>query len=178
MRVSFKYSQEDLVDATVRFAARSKAVKGMRRRQLFWSAVLLASLAILILKVSIVGMLVAAVAVVVVIIINPYLYDRRYRKNLAKLYKEKLGSENEFTCEVELLPEHLKTSSQNCWSAMEWKDIEEFVPTGDSVDIFGRKGGGVIVRNRAFSSAEERNRFIDLAREYLKKSHGLGSPEK
>jgi hypothetical protein len=34
MQVSFKYSQEDLVGATVRFAARSKTLRGIRRRQL------------------------------------------------------------------------------------------------------------------------------------------------
>ena len=125
MRVSFKYSQEDLVDATVRFSARSKALRDIRRRQLFWSAVILGLLALLIFKISIVGMIVAAVAVLVVVIINPYLYDHRYRNNLRKFYKEKLGIEDEFICEVELLPEGMKTSGQNFHCTMEWSTIED-----------------------------------------------------
>lgn len=172
MRVSFKYSQEDLVDATVRFSRRSKAIQRVPRRQSFWGAVLVASLAILILKVSVTGIIAAAIGVVIVIVINPYLYDRQYRKTLREFYKEKLGTEDEFNCEVELLPEGLKTSGQNCHSTTEWSTIEDIVPTKDSVDIFGRKGGGCIVRNRAFGSPDERQRFIDLAREYMNNARG------
>jgi hypothetical protein len=115
-------------------------------------------------------MLVAAGAALVVVIINPYLYDRRYRKNLVNFYKEKLGDENEFVCEVDLLPDGLKTSGQDCWSTTRWTDIEDIIPTSDSVDIFGRKGSGCIVRNRAFNSAAQRQEFIELAREYMSKS--------
>src|SRR5438477_10306326 len=104
MRVSFKYSQEDLVDATVRFSARSKALRDIRRRQTFWSAIGLASLAILVLRISMIGMIIAAVSGLVFVIVNPYLYDRRYRNNLRNFYQEKLGDEDEFICEVELLP--------------------------------------------------------------------------
>jgi hypothetical protein len=172
MRVAFKYSQEDLVDATVRFAARSETLRRARRRNLFWSAVLLVSVSLLVRRVSFIAMVIAAVGALVVIIINPYLYDRRYRKTLTNLYKEKLGDQNEFTCEVELLPNGMKTSGEDCWATTEWNKIEEIVPTGDSVDIFGTHGGGCIVRNRAFNSAAERQRFIDLAQEYLNKSHG------
>ena|ERR1051325_35216 len=170
MRVSFKYSQEDLVDATVRFAARSKSVQSIRRRQLFWSAVLLVAVVMLILKFSIMLMITAALAALIIISFNPYLYDRRYRKNLRAFYKEKLGDDNDFTCQVELLPEGLRTSGEDHLTLMRWDDIEEIVPGNDSVDIFGRKGGGCIVRNRAFGSTEERQRFIDLAREYMNKS--------
>jgi hypothetical protein len=176
MRVSFKYSQEDLVDASVRFSARSKAFREIRRRQLFWSAVLVAAVAILFLKISIVGMIIATIGALIVVIINPYLYNRRYRKNLRKFYKEKLGDEDEFICDVELLPEGLETSGQNFHCTSEWSAIDDIISTSDSVDIFGRKGSGCIVRNRAFSSADERQRFIALAREYMNKSRGSAQP--
>jgi len=167
MRVSFKYSQEDLVDATVRFSARSRAIRNIRRRNLLWSVVLLAAIAILVFKLSIIGLVIFLVTALVVVIINPLLYEHFYRNNLRKIYKEKLGNEDEFTCEVQLLPEGLQTRGQNCHSTTEWNEIEDIVPTGDSVDIFGRKGGGCIVRDRAFGSPHERQQFIDLAREYM-----------
>src|SRR5204863_5678918 len=103
MQVSFKYSQEDLVDATVRFAARSKALQSTRRQYLLWSAVFLIAVVMLLLKFSIMLMITAAIAALIIISCNPYWYDRRYRKILRALYKEKLGDENEFTCQVELL---------------------------------------------------------------------------
>jgi hypothetical protein len=172
MKVSFKYSQEDLVDATVRFAARSKSLQGMRRRQLLWSALLLLALVILLLRFSMMLLIPAVVTGLIIIIFNPYFYDRRYRKTLSAFYKEKLGDENEFTCEVELLPEGMRTSGEDHLALLKWKDIEEIVPTSDSVDIFGRKGGGCIVRNRAFASAEERQRFIETATAYLNQAAG------
>jgi hypothetical protein len=178
MRVSFKYSQEDIVDATVRFSRRSRAIQRVRRRHTFWSAVGLASLAILILKASVLGIIVGAVAALIVIIINPYLSDRRYRKTLREFYKEKLGVEDEFMCEVDLLPDGLNTGGHDCWSTTKWSDIEDIVLTSDSVDIFGRKGGGCIVRNRAFNSAEERQKFIELAREYMTRSRAVSLESK
>ena len=172
MKVNFKYSQEDLVDATVRFYARSKSVQGIRRRQLFWSAVLLVALVMLLLKFSVMLMVTAALAALIIISFNPYLYDRRYRKNLRAFYKEKLGDENEFTCEIELLPEGMRMSGEDHLTLLKWQNIEEIVPGSDSVDIFGRKGGGCIVRNRAFASAEERQRFIETATAYLNQAAG------
>lgn len=178
MKVSFKYSQEDLVDATIRFAARSKSLQGMRRRQLLWSAVLLVALVMLLIKFSIMLMVTAALAVLIIISFNPYLYDRRYRKNLRAFYKEKLGDENEFTCEVELLPEGMSTRGEDHVSLLKWQDIEEIVPAGDSVDIFGRKGGGCIVRNRAFASADERQRFIETATVYLNQAQAASGTQR
>jgi uncharacterized protein (DUF58 family) len=178
MKVSFKYSQEDLVDATVRFAARSKTLRGIRRRQLFWGAVLLVALALLILKFSIMLMITAVLAALIIISINPYLYDRRYRKNLRAFYKEKLGDENEFTCQVELLPEGMRTSSAEHVNLIKWDEVEEIVPTSDSVDIFGHKGGGCIVRNRAFASAEERQRFIETATAYLNQARAVSATQR
>jgi hypothetical protein len=52
------------------------------------------------------------------------------------------------------------------------------VPTSDSVDIFGCKGSGCVVRNRAFISAHERQSFIDLARAYMNKSRSSVQPIK
>ena len=79
MQVSFKYSQDDLVDATVRFAARSKALQRARRQYLLWSAVFLIAVVMLLLKFSIMLMITAAIAALIIISCNPYWYDRRYR---------------------------------------------------------------------------------------------------
>jgi molybdate-binding protein len=65
----------------------------------------------------------------------------------------------------------------NTRTVYEWKLVEEMVSTGDSVDIFTRSGG-VIVRNRAFSSSEERQRFIEMAREYMNQARGAGPDAK
>ena len=106
--------------------------------------------------------------------IEPFLHKYQLRKHLRKLFREMYGDQNHFTCEVELSPEALKTNSEPGQNTTEWAKIEEVVPTSDSVDIFG-PAAAVVVRNRAFTSAEERQRFIDLAREYMNQARGSGS---
>jgi hypothetical protein len=176
MRVQFTYNQEDLVDAAMRFSARSKSVRLMRRKRTAWLALLAWLLVFVFFRFSFHGAIGGMVAALIVVITDPWLYNYELRKNLRKIAKEQYGEENEFSCEVELLPEGLKTSGQNIQCTTEWETIEEIVSTSDSVDIFGRKGGGVIVRNRAFSSAEERQRFIELAREYMNRASAAGKP--
>ena len=177
MRVQFIYSQEDLVDASLRFAARSKSVRLMRRKRTAWLALLAWLLVFVFFRFSFHGAIVGLVAALIVVITDPLVYNYELRKNLRKIAKERYGEENEFVCEVELLPEGLKTSGktsgENIQGTTGWETIEEVVSTDDSVDIFGRKGG-VIVRNRAFSSAEERARFIELAREYMNQARAAG----
>jgi hypothetical protein len=129
----------------------------------------------IIFRLSVLGLIVAAAAAAAAVIVNAVLFDQRYRSNLRKIYKEKLGSENEFTCEVELSPEGMIASGQDYNLLTKWSEVEDVVPTNDSVDIFGRKGG-CIVRNRAFESPDERQRFIDLARDYMNKSRGAVGP--
>lgn len=177
MRVQFNHTQEDFVDATMRFSARSKSLRLMRRKRTAWLALLAWLLVFVITGYSIKGAICGLVAALIVVITDPPVYNYELRKNLRKVAKERYGEENEFSCEVELLPEGLKTSGQNFQCTTEWETIDEIVATKDSVDIFSRKTG-VIVRNRAFRSAEERARFIELAREYMNRTSAAGKPVK
>jgi hypothetical protein len=170
MRVKFTYSQEDLVDATLRFSARSKSLRALRHKRALWGALGACAVIFVLFRFSLIGALAGVIAAIIVLIIDPFLYDRQYRKNLRTLLRERYGDENEFICEVELTPERLKMIGPDSQSSAGWEIIEEVVSTNDSVDIFGRKAHGVIVRNRAFTSAEERQQFIDLAREYMKRA--------
>jgi hypothetical protein len=178
MRVKFTYSQEDLVDASMRFVARSKALRSARRKRSAWWAVFAGLVIVALSRFSIMGVLAGMFVALVALAIDPFTHGYQVRRNLRRIYEEQYGEENEFVCEVELLPESLKTSGRNSQCRTEWETIDEIMSTKDSVDIVGRKGGGVIVRNRAFSSAEERQRFIELAREYMNLAKAAGKPVK
>lgn len=170
MRVKFTYNQEDLVDATVRFSARSKSVRALRNKRRLWGALLMWVIVWVLFRFSTVGALIGVGAGIVVLLVDLLWYDRQYRRNLRKLFRETYGDENDFVCEVELTPEGLKTRGKDCQHNTGWEVIEEVISTDDSVDIFGRQGKCVIVRNRAFSSVEEQQRFIELAREYMNRA--------
>ena len=53
---------------------------------------------------------------------------------------------------------------------LEWQRVEAIEETSDSVDIFTRDGGGVVIRSRAFGSEGERSQFIEIARSRLMES--------
>ena len=173
MRVEFTYSQEDLVDASMRFTARSKSIRRIRLKRTIWSSLLVWFFILALFRFTIKGVIGGLIAALILMAIDPMIYEYQLRKNLRKYVKERHGDENQFVCEVELLPEGLKTRSHECQSSNAWETIDEVVSTSDSVDIFGRKGGA-IVRNRAFRSAEERQQFIDLARDFMNRAHGTG----
>jgi hypothetical protein len=173
MRVEFTYSQEDLVDASMRFTARSQSIRLMRLKRRIWASLLVWFFILALFRFTIKGVIGGLIAGLIVMAIDPMIYEYQLRKNLRKYVKERHGDENEFVCEVELLPEGLRTSSHESQSNNEWETIEDVVSTSDSVDIFGRKGG-VIVRNRAFTTAAARQQFIDLARDYMNRARGLG----
>jgi hypothetical protein len=177
MRVKFTYNQEDLVDATVRFSARSKSLRALRNRRRLWSALLMWVIMWALFRFSIIGALIGVGAGMVVLLADLLWYNRQYRRNLRKLFRDTYGDENEFVCQVELTPEALKTSGKDCQHNTGWEMIEEVISTNDSVDIFGRQGKCVIVRNRAFGSVEDRQRFIELAREYMNRAQAP-NPEK
>lgn len=177
MRVKFTYSQEDLVGASMRFTARSQSIRLLRLKRRIWTSLLVWFVILALFRFSFKGVIGGLVAGLIAMAIDPMIYEYQLRKNLRKYCKERYGDENEFVCEVELLPAGLRTSSHDCQSNNEWETIEEVVSTSDSVDIFGRKGG-VIVRNRAFTTAEERQQFIDLARDYMIRARGLNSTGK
>jgi hypothetical protein len=171
MRVQFTHSREDIVDASMRFYARSNVVSAMRRNHAVSVALVAGFIVFVLFGFSGKGLIGGMIVAVVCIIVDPWYYRYEQRKSIRKLLRERYGDEHEFVCTVEVLPEGLKTSTVNIESVVPWETLEEIVTTRDSVDIFSRRGG-VIVRNRAFSSTEERQRFVELVRESMNQACG------
>jgi hypothetical protein len=174
MRVQFEFSQDDLIDVSKRVQARSKLVRSWRWQGLVTTAMLAWLLVFLLffgarLKGALIGLVAAGISA----LIYPGSYRRTVERRLRKILKEKFGDEDSFICEVELLPTGIltkhTTKQTDSQVIHDWSTVEEVFVTDDSVDIF-MKGGGVVVRNRAFQSLEERQRFVQLARSYLESS--------
>lgn len=172
MRVQFDYTQEDMVDASMRFLARSKTFRLTRWQGLVWTAILTWLLVFALFGASIKGGSIGLLAALIAALIYPSMYRRSARKRMRMFCREKFGDMNSFICEVELTPNGIWTQSTNTQTTSEWRNVEEILVTEDSVDIFARQAGGVIVRNRAFKSAEERLQFVELARSYLESARG------
>lgn len=168
MRVQFEFTHDDLIDASKRFTARSKVMRSWKWSGMFWTAILAWVIVFAFfyqtpIKGAVVGLVVALVAA----LIYPVFYKREIEKRMRKLHQEILGNEDSFVCEVELTPGGFAVFQTNRQIKYEWPAVDEIKETSDSVDIFTRDGGGVIVRNRAFQSEADRLKFVELAKSFL-----------
>jgi hypothetical protein len=170
MHVHFTYTQEDAIDANLRFLRRSKTLRsGLWNQIIFlilFSWLLLYVIFISFLKNPYLAVISGVVAALACVALFPALHEREIKKRLRSFIKEQYGEKNAFLCDVELTPQEVRVVGEDCQRAYEWKLVEEIVVMENSVDIFARTGA-VIVRNRAFELASQREEFVSMARRYL-----------
>jgi hypothetical protein len=168
MRVRFNYTQDEMVDAMKRSLARSKVVRAWRWKGLLMLAIIawLATFALFYAN-PILGAGLGLFAATVCVVLYPIFYELSIKGRLRKIVRENHGDSNSLVCEVELSPHGFTVSGDDVTTTTEWKKVKEIVVTPDTVDIFTSSGSGVVVRDRAFSSAVHRQQFIDLAQSYL-----------
>lgn len=172
MRVQFEFTQDDLIDASKRFSARLKAVRSFQ-----WNGLLATSFLawllffVFLYRTPIQGAIIGLVAAGLTALFYPGSNRKAVDKRMRKISRELFGDANSFLCEVELRPDGVWVRAMDRQTLFEWPSVEEIKETPDSVDIFTREGSGVVVRNRAFASPEERLRFIELARAGANSTH-------
>jgi hypothetical protein len=170
MRVQFEITVEDLVDSSKRVLARSTAVS-WKGQGMAYSALLGWLLAFVIITylygrpeiAAAIGLVLAALCAV----LYPSSYEKAVEKRLRKLHLEELKGANTVLCEVELTTHGVQVKQMNRLVIYEWPGVAELQETADSIDLFSRDGCVVVVRDRAFATATDRNKFLELARTYL-----------
>lgn len=167
MRVSFEFSVDDMVDGAERAVARSGVARGWRWQRLVVSCTITAIVAYIVVPGSegtrLFGAVVAAILCGAIL---PFSSGSGRRRRLQQYFREQLGGDGPFTCEVELTPQALVTVQRGARAERPWSMIRAIQLTDNSVDFITQGAGSVIVRNRAFKSREERDAFVDLARKY------------
>ena len=167
MIVKFNYTQKEIVDASKRLLNRSKTIRRARLQGLLVVALLSWLMAFAaFFRHPATGVIFGTVFAILSMILYPSLNAGSMERRLSRIVKEQHGDQNLFVCEVEITQEGFRTSGENIQVSYDWGKVEEIVVTSNSVDIFTRTAG-VVVRNYAFETAEERQQFIDLAMQYL-----------
>ena len=135
--------------------------------ELGWSLVLTWGIVFLIFRNAFVKAVLAASAMALIAVLLTRLFQPAIiQRRLRKFVREKHGNEDAFHCDVELTPAAILVHDCMTQTTIKWQTVEEIKVNSDSVDIFARSGG-VIVRDRAFSSADEKRNFAEFARTYL-----------
>ncbi len=165
MHVQFEFTQDDLIDVSKRVAARLKTVRAFHLKVRLATSLLTGLVIFLIayrtpLKATFFGLVGALLAA----LLYPGSAKRGTDKQMRRIAKEIFGDVNSFLCEVELRPDGVWVRQMDHQILYEWPSVEEIRDSADSVEVLTRDGSGIVVRNRAFSSPEERLRFIELAR--------------
>jgi hypothetical protein len=170
VKVKFDFTLDDLVDGAERAVARSPTARSWRWQGMLTSCLISAAIA----YVAVAGspsrrLFAAAVGALICAAIYPFSVGRSRKRRLRKYFREQFGGEGPYACEVELMPAGLVTVQAGTRSERVWSTITAIQVTDDSVDFLTKGAGSVVVRNRAFSSAEQRDAFVSLARSYAPK---------
>jgi len=168
MYVKFDFTEDDLVDASKRFLGRQTNNHSSDWKNSLLSALAIGVLLFMSLRSETVVRLLLSLAVAgIIILVYPKLQQSSLEGRLRRIAKELMPPPGPYSCEVEIRPAGLWLRQMNKQTIHEWPSLEAVEETSDSVDLFTRDGGGVIVRNRAFASDEERSRFIALIKSHL-----------
>lgn len=169
-----------MIDTSKRFMARSEAARSWRLRGLLYTAAftwfIVFVFFLLVASAPIKGALLGLVAAVISGVLYPGSSQRGVENRMRELHQEMYGDTDIFTCEVELTPIGVWVKQMNTQITHEWESVKGIEETAGNVDIITRTGG-VSVPDRAFSTAEGRRKFIELAEGYLELSR-IGDPER
>jgi hypothetical protein len=171
MHVQFEFTKEDLVDASIRFLRRGKVRKSVIWKSSVYSALAVAVMVFLVLQKSpTIGLVFGLIAAAIIVFLYPRWHQSSLENRLRQVANEIMTSPGPYICEVEPRGEGLWLRQMDTQIIYEWKSLEALEETADSIDIFSRDGGGVIVRNRAFASESDRAKFVELVRSSLAES--------
>jgi hypothetical protein len=168
VRVRFEFSAADLADVARRSADRSKTIRDSRwQAAASWSAVLGLAL-FFALSGSFIARATFSVAFCLVLF---FLFSRWGRSSpnatYLKYYREQLGGDGPFLCEVEITPAGLTTRQSGIETKRSRAVVEEIVDTPGGLEFHFRIGGTLLVRDRAFDTPELRLAFLRRAKEFL-----------
>jgi hypothetical protein len=170
-RIRFEFSAADLANVARRSADRSKTVRDQRwHAAASWSA-LLALVLFFALDGSFIARAVFSIPFGLAVF---FFYFRIWRSTPSgtylKYYREQLGGDGLFTCEIEITPDGITTSQCGAETKRPWSAVKEINETSDALEFFWCTGGLLAVRNRAFQTSELRSDFLRKSRQFLAES--------
>lgn len=171
MYVQFEFTREDLVDASRRLLNRQNTERPRAWKSSLYSGISARVVVFFFLRNNpILGLLLGVVVAGLIVLIYPGLEKSGLEGRLRRVVAEMMPAPGPYICEVEIRSEGVWLRQMNKQIIYEWQSVEAIDETHDSVEVFTRDGGGVVIRDRAFGSGDERRQFIEMARARLAES--------
>jgi hypothetical protein len=166
MKVQFEFTPADLADVARRAVNRSPLIHRWRLRNAIVGAILVALLVLAATPWEMTERgIVAAIVAVAVFALIFYLARRRGGSaRLREFYRERLGGDGPFTCEVELTPAGVVSRQLGQESLHPWSQVASVAEVPGGIELVYRPIGSLLVRDRAFADPKVRAEFLSMAR--------------
>jgi hypothetical protein len=177
MKVQFEFSPADLADVSQRLTSRSQTVRGARWLSRATWAFLISLAVFFALKGDLVMRVIYSILLCAALVaVHRWLWGSSPDSRLAAYYRERLGGDGPFICEVEMTAEGVTGRQCGIELKYPWSSIQEIVDTPGGLE-FAARAGFLVVRDRAFHTPEQRSDFLRAARQFLTASAaGSGTP--
>lgn len=169
MKVQFEFTPADLAEVAKRAVNRSPLVHHWRLRNSIVFAVLLGLLVFFatpweMTVRSLVGLIIAVVVFVAV-----FFLGRRRGGNprVQEFYRERLGGDGPFTCEVELTSAGVVSRQLGQETLHPWAQVASVAEVPGGVELIYRPIGALLVRDRAFADPQVGADFLSHARSLI-----------
>lgn len=166
MKVQFEFTPADLAEVARRTVNRSPLVHRWRLRNSIVGAILAGLLVLVALPGEMTIRVVAGSVIAVVLFVVVFFLGRRRGGNprVQEFYRERLGGDGPFTCEVELTSVGVVSRQLGQESLHPWSQVASVAEVPGGVEFIYRPIGSLLVRDRAFPDPKIRADFLSQAR--------------
>ena len=167
MKVQFQFTAADMAEVGGRAVDRSAVVRKWRiRSRAAWSVLVGIFVFILVPAGNEIR---GAAAVLTALAVFAAINRRRPPGNprMLEFYRERLGGDGPFTCEVELNDDGVVGRQLGTESRRAWAQVASIAEAPGGIEFVFRPLGSLLVRDRAFADARSRAEFLAFARGHL-----------
>jgi hypothetical protein len=163
MKVEFEFSTADLAEVASRSVNRSPLVHRWRRQNTVGAAVVLGLLGFAFTPGTTAIRLVSGCLFFCIPLLMALGPQHLARKRTQAFYRERLGSEGPFTCEVEITPAGVLSRQLGQELVHPWAHVASVSEVPEGIEFLFRPIGSLLVRSRAFPDLEARRQFLKMA---------------
>jgi hypothetical protein len=169
VKVHFQFSTADLAEVTGRTVNRSPLIRRWRRRNSVAGALFLGLLAFALVPGDMTERAIAAFFVALVMAVVFVLLTAQVRGNsrTQAFYRERLGGDGPFECEVELTSDGVVSRQLGQELRHAWAQVTSVSEVPGGIEFLYRPIGSLLVRDRAFPDPNTRAEFLSLARGFV-----------
>ena len=168
MKVQFEFTAADLAEVGGRAVDRSPLIRRWRVRTRIFLAFIFATLAFLVAPGSNEMRFVVAVLFAIGFFWLVRAGGKQARDGrLLEVYRERLGGDGPFLCEIEIGEEGIVSRQLGTESKHSWSKVESISEIPGGIEFVYKPMGSLIVRDRAFADAASRAEFLRQAHSFL-----------